>query len=64
MMAEDDTVMLGSFWDKLPILLGSKLHDALSIMPKPVVHHIHLTAACPISHLVEKICYYSYVYYN
>jgi hypothetical protein len=33
-------------------------------MPKPVVHHIHLTAACKINFLIEKLCYYDYVYYN
>jgi hypothetical protein len=45
-------------------LLGSEVYDCLNKMPKPVVHHIHLTAACPIEFLVEQLCYYDYVYYN
>jgi hypothetical protein len=33
-------------------------------MPKPAVHHIHLTAACSIKFLIEKLCMYDHVYYN
>jgi hypothetical protein len=33
-------------------------------MPKPAVHHIHLTAASPISFLVEKLCTYDHVYFS
>ena len=33
-------------------------------MPKTVCNHINLTAACPISFLVGKLCYYDFVYYN
>jgi len=33
-------------------------------MPKPVIHHIHLTAACPVDFLVDKLLYYDYVYFN
>ena len=32
-------------------------------MPKPVVHHLHLTAAAPLDYLVE-LTYYDFVYYN
>jgi hypothetical protein len=32
-------------------------------MPKPVVHHVHLTAASPIDFLI-KLTYYDYVYFN
>jgi hypothetical protein len=32
-------------------------------MPKPAVHHLHLTAASPIDFLI-KLTYYDYVYFN
>jgi len=32
-------------------------------MPKPAVHHVHLTAASPIDYLI-KLTYYDYVYFN
>ena len=32
-------------------------------MPKPAVHHLHTTAACPLDFLI-KLTYYDYVYYN
>ena len=64
MFLEDDTVATGFYYDKLPTLLKSDLYECLNVMPKPAVHHIHLTASCPIEFLVKKLCYYDYVYYN
>lgn len=32
-------------------------------MPKPAVHHLHLTAAAPVDFLIN-LTYYDYVYYN
>jgi len=64
MMEQDDTVMTGAYYDKLPTLLSCDLYNLLDVMPKPVVHHLHLTAAAPISFLVEKLCYYKHVYYS
>lgn len=32
-------------------------------MPKPVVHHLHITAGAPVKFLI-KLTYYDYVYYN
>ena len=64
LLLEDATICTGSYYDKLPKLMSSSVYECLNIMPKPVVHHIHLTAACPISFLVEKLCYYDFVYYN
>ena len=64
LLEEDDTIATGFYYEKLDKLLTSDLHDCLNVMPKPAVHHIHLTAACPISFLVEKICTYDHVYYN
>jgi len=64
MFEEDDTIVTGSYYDKLEKLKNSPLYDCLNHMPKPVVHHIHLTAACPLEFLVKKICYYNHVYFN
>lgn len=35
----------------------------LNAMPKPAIHHLHLTAACPMRHLV-KLTYNDIVYFN
>lgn len=32
-------------------------------MPKPAVHHLHLTAAAPLDFLI-KLTYYDHVYFN
>lgn len=32
-------------------------------MPKPVIHHVHLTAAVPIDYLIH-LTYYDFVYFN
>ena len=32
-------------------------------MPKPAVHHIHLTAGAPVDYLID-LTYKDYVYYN
>jgi len=64
MLTEDPTCATGFYYDKLDALKSSKLYDCLNHMPKTVVHHIHLTAAAPIAFLVEKLCYYDFVYFN
>lgn len=33
-------------------------------MPKPAVHHVHTTAAVPISYLIKAITYFDFVYYS
>jgi len=64
MLAKDDTCCTGHFWDKLPSLLASPLYECLNKMPKPAVHHIHLTASAHVDFLVEKLLYYDFVYFN
>ena len=64
LLEEDDTIATGFYYEKLGKLLGSKLYDCLNVTPKPAVHHIHLTAAAPISFLVSKMCYFDHVYYS
>lgn len=64
MLEEDDTIATGFYYDKLDKLLGSKLYECLKMMPKPAVHHIHLTASCSIQFLIDKLCMYDHVYYS
>ena len=64
LLEEDGTIATGFYYEKLDKLLGSKLYECLNVMPKPAVHHIHLTAAAPISYLVSKMCTYDFVYYS
>ena len=64
LLENDPTIATGFYYDKLPQLLGSSLYECLNKMPKPGVHHIHLTASCPIQFLIDKICMYDHVYYN
>jgi hypothetical protein len=33
------------------------------MMPKPAVHHLHITAGAPVEYLI-KLTYHDYVYYN
>jgi len=64
MIEEDDTLVTGAYYDKKDKLINSPLYDVLNTMPKTVVHHIHLTAAASISFLVDKLCYYDFVYFS
>jgi len=64
MKDEDDCIITGNYYEKLPKLLNCKLYDIFMEMPKTVVQHIHLTAACNIDFLVNKLCYYDFVYFN
>ena len=64
MLSEDGAITTGDYYEKLDKLVGSKLYKLLNLMPKPAIHHIHLTAACPIKFLVEKLCKYDHVFYN
>lgn len=64
LLQKDPTMCTGGYYEKLPGLLGSDLYDCLDVMPKPAIHHIHLTAACPLDFLVKKLTYFDFVYYN
>ena len=64
MVEADPTIFTGYYYDKLEALKSSKIFDCLNFMPKPAVHHIHLTAGADLHFMVEKLLYYDYVYYN
>ncbi len=63
MLNEDPSLVTGLFYDKLEKLKSSPLYEALIHMPKPAVHHCHVTAAAPVDYLIE-LTYRNYVYYN
>lgn len=62
-LTEDPSVITGGYYDKYEKLKKSKLYEALMLMPKPAVHHLHITAGAPVEYLI-KLTYYDYVYYN
>ena len=55
--------MTGFYYDNYQNLKISKIYEALDYMPKPVIHHLHLTAAAPIDFLI-RLTYKDYVYFN
>lgn len=60
---EDPSIVTGFYYDKNKKLKNSKVFEALKMMPKPAIHHIHTTAAAPLDYLI-KLTYYDYVYYS
>ena len=64
MLKEDPTIAFGDWYSKVNFLKESGLYECLDVMPKPAVHHIHLTAGVEIDFVVNKILYYDYVYFN
>ena len=63
MFEKDPSLVTGFFYDKLETLKKSKLFEALYEMPKPAVHHVHLTASAPLDFLI-KLTYYDHVWFN
>jgi len=63
MIEQDPTIITGSYFDKLQTLLDSPLYECLKTMPKPAIHHTHLTACADVNFLVE-LTYYEYVFYS
>lgn len=64
MLEKDPTIATGFYYDKLEALKASPIYDCLNFMPKPAIHHIHLTAAADLKFIVGKLLYYDYVYYS
>lgn len=51
------------FYENLKKLESCDLFDAFKKMPKPAVHHAHLTGCVSVDYLVE-LTYHKKVYYN
>ena len=63
MLLQDPSLVTGLYYDKYKAIIASPLYEALVMLPKPAVHHLHITAAAPVEYLI-KLTYYDYVYYN
>lgn len=63
MIAADHSLVIGEYYDKLESLVNSPLYDVLKVMPKPAVHHAHLTACASLDYLVT-LTYKDEVYYS
>ena len=63
MIAADHALVIGEYYDKLPQLLNSPLYECLRLMPKPAVHHAHLTACASMDYLLQ-LTYKDCVYYS
>lgn len=63
LLVQDPSLVTGLYYDKYQKIKSSKLYEALMLLPKPAVHHLHITAAAPVDYLI-KLTYYDYVYYN
>ena len=63
MISEDHALVIGEYYDKLDYLLKSPLFECFKMMPKPAVHHAHLTACADLDFLLS-LTYKDCVYYS
>ena len=63
MIEADHALLLHDISDKMETLIKSPLYDCLKLMPKPAVHHAHLTA-CGSPDLLLSLTYKNCVYYS
>lgn len=63
MIEKDPVIVTESHYDKLDSIQNSELLNVFKYMPKPVVHHCHLSGSVPLELLVQ-FTYYRYVYYS
>ena len=63
MFEQNKSLGIGNYYKWRETLLKSPLFDCLSQMPKPVVHHAHVTA-CATLKLLVMLTYYDFVFYS
>jgi len=63
MLDNDPVLITAPHYEKLDKLLNSPLFDCLRMMPKPAIHHTHLTATADVKFLVE-LTYNDFVFYS
>lgn len=63
LLDEDPVIVTAPHYDKLHKLLNSELHHVFKLLPKPVVHHAHLSGCVDVDLLI-RFTYYDYVYYS
>lgn len=64
MFSEDSIINTGDFVEKSETISNSKLFDCLNCMPKPGMLGMLYAASVRASWIVEKLCYYDFVYLN
>jgi len=52
MIANDHSLVIGEYYDKLDSMVNSPLFECLKMMPKPAIHHAHLTACGSLDFLL------------
>ena len=63
MIENDHSLLIGEYYDKLDSLINSPLYDVFKMLPKPALHHVHLTACASLDFLLS-LTYKEYVYYS
>lgn len=63
MLSKDHALCIGEYYDKLDSYVDSQLYQCFKILPKPAVHHAHLTASATVDYLLE-LTYKDFVYYS
>lgn len=53
MYIKDKSLGIGDYYKWLPTLLNSDLYDCFYNMPKPAVHHAHLSACASMAFLIN-----------
>ena len=63
MFDKDKSLNIGNYYRWLKTLVDSPLYDCLYHMPKPVIHHVHLTASASMQFLLA-LTYSDDVFYS
>jgi len=63
LLAKDHSLLIRDWMDQVDDLKASALFDCFSKMPKPVCHHVHLTACASVEYLLY-LTYSEKVYYS
>lgn len=63
MLMADPFLMQRPHYEYLEILKKSDIYKCLHEMPKPAVHHTHITGACDSAYLIY-LTYFDFVYYS
>ena len=52
MISKDHSLCIGEYFDKLDSMVNSPLYECFKLLPKPAVHHAHLTASATVDYLI------------
>ena len=63
MISQDHALCVGEYHDKLEPMINSPLYECFKLLPKPAIHHAHITASASIDYLIE-LTYKDFVYYS